>query len=68
MVPKVKMVPFNHIKHKPVGSSAFSNDLKILESVPSCTTGEDDCEEVVDCSTSGMPFPSSLLPEVSGTG
>ena len=31
MVPKLKMVTFNNIKHKPNGKNAFTTDLEIGE-------------------------------------
>ena len=64
----LKMMTFNHIKHKPIGSNA-SPLFKNLGSIPTCTTEEDDVQEVVDCSISGMPSSmASLLPRVNGTG
>ena len=60
MAPKLEMVIFNHIKHKPIGSNA-SPLPKNSGSVPICTMYEDDMDEVVDCNTSGMPSPMAFL-------
>ena len=56
MGPQLKMATLNHIKHKSIGSNAFA--LKYLwGSVLTCTTGEDDVDEVVDYNLSGMSSP-----------
>ena len=39
-----------------------------MGNVPTCTKDEEDGEEVVDCSTSGMAPLTPHLPGVSGTG
>ena len=56
MALKLKMVTFNHIKYKPVGSNASPLILN-FGSVPTCATDEDDVDDIVDCNTSGMPSP-----------
>ena len=64
---KLKMVILHHIKDKPVESNVPPLIYK-LGSVATCTT-EDDDDEVVDCSTSGMPSSmADLFPRVSRTG
>ena len=64
MAPKVKIVPSNHTEHKPMGGKASPLIYK-LRSVPTCTTDEDDSDEIEDCNTSGMPSHTAfLLPQV----
>ena len=54
--PRLEMVSFNNIKHKPIGSSAPPL-IKKWGIVPTCTTDKDDASEVVGCKTSGIPAP-----------
>ena len=68
MTPKLKMVAPNHNKHKLVRHDA-SSLIKILKSIPTWKTADEDDEGAKDCDTSGAltlmaPFP----PSISRTG
>ena len=69
MVPRSKMVTFNQIKHKSISNNASPLRSKNWEVCQPAQWEEDDGEDIVDYSTSGILFPlAPLLPGGSGTG
>ena len=60
MAPKLKMVTFNHIKHKPL-EVVLLNLSKIWGSEQTCATDEEAVDENVDHITSGMLLPMAPL-------
>ena len=67
MTSKLKIATFKYIRHKLIASNAFPL-IQYSESVPICTTDEDDVDEVVDYTTSRMQSPmATILPRISET-
>ena len=52
----MKIVTFNHIRHKPIGGNV-SPLIQKLGNVPTYTTDENAVDETVDCNKSGTPLP-----------
>ena len=65
MAPKLRMVIFNHIKHKSFGSNDCPSIYKFLKCTNLHKTDEDYGDEVVDFNTSGMLSPQlPFFPEL----